>query len=142
MKRAVYRCLIQLHPLAFRRRFGAEMLWVFDEAAEQGAFSLFADAILSLSREWFLGTNAWKRVLGAVAALVLLLGWWHVQKYDQIHQQGSIRALQEATCRNIVRQELPREEVDRIEHVQRVDLDNCMWMQFHVVYSNDRAAAR
>ena len=33
MSRSLYRLLLNLHPPAFRERFAAEMLWIFDEAA-------------------------------------------------------------------------------------------------------------
>ena len=32
--RTLYRYLVHLHPPAFRREFAAEMIWIFDEAAE------------------------------------------------------------------------------------------------------------
>jgi hypothetical protein len=51
--RGVYRCLVWLHPAAFRQRFGEEMLWIFDEAADTcGATSLIVDAGRSLIRQW------------------------------------------------------------------------------------------
>ena len=34
MVRNLYRCLVWLHPSAFRLRFEEEMLWIFDEAAD------------------------------------------------------------------------------------------------------------
>ena len=41
--RLVYRALILLHPGAFRRRFGEEMLWIFDTSSREGqtAFLLY-----------------------------------------------------------------------------------------------------
>lgn len=27
----LYRCLVRLHPAAFRREFANEMLWIFEE---------------------------------------------------------------------------------------------------------------
>lgn len=53
MIRALYRCLLHLHPRRFRQRFAGEMLWIFDQAAEsRGAVPLLADAGLSLCRQW------------------------------------------------------------------------------------------
>jgi Ca2+-binding EF-hand superfamily protein len=53
MIRFLYACLLRLHPARFRQRFGQEMLWIFDQAAAQGRTApLFADALLSLWRQW------------------------------------------------------------------------------------------
>jgi ABC-type transporter Mla maintaining outer membrane lipid asymmetry permease subunit MlaE len=50
--RGVYRCLVWLHPSAFRQRFGEEMVWIFDEAAGTwSAASLVVDAGMSLVRQ-------------------------------------------------------------------------------------------
>jgi len=51
--RAVYHCLVQLHPYKFRSRFGDEMLWIFDEVRNPAdRYSLIQDALLSLFRQW------------------------------------------------------------------------------------------
>jgi Beta-lactamase class C and other penicillin binding proteins len=53
--RDLYRCLVRLHPAAFRREFASEMLWIFDETSARGStVSLFADALASLARQWLL----------------------------------------------------------------------------------------
>jgi hypothetical protein len=57
MTRVLYRLLIYLHPARFRRRFGDEMLWIFDE--RNGNRELLADILLSLFRQWFLRTRLW-----------------------------------------------------------------------------------
>ncbi len=54
MTRLLYRSLLQMHPTAFRRRFAAEMLCIFDEVAAGATMALFADAVASLARQWFL----------------------------------------------------------------------------------------
>ncbi len=55
MVRLFYACLLRLHPARFRQCFGQEMLWIFDQAATQGRTApLFADALLSLWRQWTL----------------------------------------------------------------------------------------
>jgi EF hand len=55
MVRFLYTGLLRLHPARFRQRFGQEMLWIFDQAAAQGRTApLFADALLSLWRQWTL----------------------------------------------------------------------------------------
>ena len=71
MTRSLYRSLLWLHPPAFRREFGGEMLWIFDEAAAtEGASRLLADGVISLVRQWLVGCGAWK-VMIAVAIAVL-----------------------------------------------------------------------
>jgi D-alanyl-D-alanine carboxypeptidase len=53
LSRFLYRCLVQLHPPAFRRQFAPEMLWIFDEVADREArVELFTDAFISLARQW------------------------------------------------------------------------------------------
>lgn len=36
LARLVYRALIRLHPVGFRRRFADEMLWIFDVFSREG----------------------------------------------------------------------------------------------------------
>lgn len=53
MLRYLYRCTLRLHPPAFRRRFGEEMLSIFDhEPGKRTAFRLILDGIVSASRQW------------------------------------------------------------------------------------------
>jgi hypothetical protein len=55
MVRFLYSGLLWLHPARFREHYGQEMLWIFDQAAAQGRTApLFADALLSLWRQWTL----------------------------------------------------------------------------------------
>ncbi|MGD0299896.1 MAG: hypothetical protein ABSE86_22615 [Bryobacteraceae bacterium] len=55
MIRWFYAGLLRLHPARFRERFREEMLWIFDQAAADGRTApLFADAMLSLWRQWTL----------------------------------------------------------------------------------------
>lgn len=53
MRRLLYICLLRLHPAPFRRQFGDEMLAIFDDPASR-VYSpgLFADAVVSLLRQW------------------------------------------------------------------------------------------
>ena len=80
--RSLYRCLLRLHPEVFRNEFADEMLWIFDQACAKGSVApLFADALVSIARQWILrmpwgklpaaepisasagfGTFAWKNV--------------------------------------------------------------------------------
>jgi hypothetical protein len=74
MIRKVYRCLVSLHPPAFRRRFEEEMLWIFDEAADAwGTASLFTDASVSLARQWLLRSGLWKWVVAGIAGIIPLI---------------------------------------------------------------------
>ncbi|HYL37281.1 MAG TPA: hypothetical protein VEV17_15295 [Bryobacteraceae bacterium] len=71
MTRALYRCLVQMHPAAFRRQFAGEMLWIFEEAsASQGMLALFLDGLLSLARQWLLRSGSWKIALAIVGGLL------------------------------------------------------------------------
>jgi hypothetical protein len=68
--------MIWLHPPAFRRRFGDEMLWIFEEAAkEMGATPFLADGLASLGRQWAMNPAVWKVpviAFGAVLPFVCL----------------------------------------------------------------------
>jgi hypothetical protein len=65
--RRLYCGLVRIHPPAFRREFGPEMLWIYDQAApETGGAALFLDALMSLARQWLLRSGFWK-ILAAVA---------------------------------------------------------------------------
>jgi hypothetical protein len=72
--RRLYRCLLGLHPAAFRRQFGEEMLWIFDEAADScGVVSLFSDASVSLFRQWLLRSGLWIWVVAGIAGIIPLI---------------------------------------------------------------------
>lgn len=85
VQRFVYRCLLQMHPPAFRRRFATEMLWIFDEiGANNGTGRLFADGMASLARQWVLRSGI-SDLLAAESALVPVGGphagifaWEHI----------------------------------------------------------------
>jgi len=65
LSRSLYRCLVQLHPPAFRRRFAPEMLWIFDEIADRDArIELFSDALMSLARQWVVRVAIQKLLIG------------------------------------------------------------------------------
>jgi Domain of unknown function (DUF3471) len=60
MLRHLYRCALRLHPPEFRRRFGEEMLSIYDRST--GRFSslrLLLDAVVSLARQWILRPEFW-----------------------------------------------------------------------------------
>src|SRR6266436_6191926 len=69
MIRLVYVFLLRLHPPCFRRRFGDEMLLVFDQAAGKwSAGHLLADAFLSVWRQWALRPDFREPLLSASVA--------------------------------------------------------------------------
>lgn len=70
MKRSLYRGLVWLHPPAFRREFGDEMLWIFDEAYIFGSSSLFTDGMISLLRQWMLRTRIWMLAVAATGGIL------------------------------------------------------------------------
>jgi hypothetical protein len=71
MKRFFYRCLIWLHPPAFRQRFGDEMLYIFDERAGAPTAQLFVDIFISLPRQWVVRSGLWKLVLATAMSSIL-----------------------------------------------------------------------
>ncbi len=80
MTRALYIGLLRLHPLAFRRQFAEEMLWIFDEAkSSEGAWVLLLDLVVSVSRQWLFRSAVWKAALALAGAVIQIslggLGW-------------------------------------------------------------------
>jgi hypothetical protein len=78
--RSLYRYLVWLHPPAFRRQFAEEILWIFDETAEEGVFPLFADCLMSLLRQWLVRSDVWKLAAGAGISSLLFFGLGYGQK--------------------------------------------------------------
>ena len=67
LPRFAYRLLLRLHPPAFRRQFEEEMLWVFDELAEErGAAALCLDAFASLARQWVVRSFLQRLLVGDI----------------------------------------------------------------------------
>lgn len=55
MLRRLYRCAVRLHPSSFRRRFGDEMLYIFDQQKRTLArLGVMLDCVVSLLRQWTL----------------------------------------------------------------------------------------
>ena len=80
MTRALYACLLWLHPPAFRRQFATEMLWVFDQArVSEGVFLLLLDLMISAARQWLFRSGLWKVMLALAGATLQLIaggvGW-------------------------------------------------------------------
>jgi hypothetical protein len=79
MTRVLYASLLRLHPTAFRRQFGSEMLWIFDEArVSEGALALLVDGAISLLRQWLFRSGLWMlpvALFGATLQVVPALNW-------------------------------------------------------------------
>jgi hypothetical protein len=72
--RSCYKIIIHLHPPAFRRQFGAEMLSVFEDASEAaGSAFLLTDGAISLLRQWMKYPELWKVLAACVGAAMELL---------------------------------------------------------------------
>jgi len=71
MIRILYAFLLRLHPRPFRRRFGDEMLGIFDEIPVNNERTLLLyDALRSLTVQWLLRSNLWVFALAFLLALV------------------------------------------------------------------------
>jgi hypothetical protein len=63
MLRRIYRCVLRLHPPGFRRRFGDEILSIFDQApGTLSALQLLIDGLASLTRQWALRPEFWNEI--------------------------------------------------------------------------------
>src|SRR5271166_1788043 len=59
MLRHLYRCAVRLHPASFRRRFGDEMPYIFDQQkGTLAALGVMLDCVVSLVRQWTLRPHA------------------------------------------------------------------------------------
>ena len=68
MLRRIYRGVLCLHPPGFRRRFGDEILSIFDHTkGTLLASRLLMDSILSLIRQWTLRPEFWNESVSAPA---------------------------------------------------------------------------
>jgi hypothetical protein len=76
MTRALYVSLLRLHPPAFRRQFGTEMLWIFDQArVTEGALGLLFDLFISALRQWLLRSGLWKAMLALAGATIQVIAF-------------------------------------------------------------------
>lgn len=58
MLRFLYRSILRLHPSVFRKRFGDEMLSIFEQATGGlAAIQLLADGFMSVARQWLLRSD-------------------------------------------------------------------------------------
>jgi hypothetical protein len=79
VKRSFYRCLLLLHPPAFRQRFADEMLWIFDESANTAAPRLLADGLVSLCRQWVVRLGLWRPLAAGAGGLLTLVAGLSLQ---------------------------------------------------------------
>lgn len=76
MMRAIYLIIVWLHPAAFRRRFGDEMLSIFEEDGMHGsAGAMLTDGLTSLARQWVLRTDSWKILAALAGAFIQVWGF-------------------------------------------------------------------
>jgi hypothetical protein len=73
MATRLYRWLVRLHPPAFRERFAAEMLCVYDDADWGERPRLLADGVVSVARQWVLRSRYWIAGAAALGALLQLV---------------------------------------------------------------------
>jgi hypothetical protein len=86
MTHALYRLLLWLHPPAFRREFSGEMLWIFEQSRGAELWTLFADALISLARQWVLRAGAWKLAAAGVGGLLqIMLGGLIFGLFHELH---------------------------------------------------------
>ena len=81
--RMAYRCIVRLHPHAFRDQFGDEMMWIFEQAAEtHGAFRLLGDGLVSLTRQRMLRPRSWgapmTEAVPSTSSELGLFAWEHI----------------------------------------------------------------
>lgn len=96
MIRLMYQCVIWLHPPAFRRRFGDEMLWIFEEAAEElGSAAFLADGLASLGRQWAVNPTVWKVPVIALGALLPLICFGFLPRTYGVPNRASVLAAPE-----------------------------------------------
>lgn len=75
----LYQFLVRLHPCIFRKKFGSEMLCIFDETDSALRPALFADCLISLMRQWVLRAGYWILAVAGLAAfaqVVLIATMW------------------------------------------------------------------
>jgi hypothetical protein len=94
MTRALYACLLRLHPSAFRRQFASEMLWIFDEArVSEGAFILLLDLMISAARQWLVRSGLWKVMLALAGATLQVIafgaGWMASTRHTMSRSTGA-----------------------------------------------------
>ena len=81
--RMAYRCIVRLHPHAFRDQFGEEMMWTFEQAVEtHGAFRLLGDGLVSLTRQWVFRPRSWgvamTEAVPSTPSEMGLFAWEHI----------------------------------------------------------------
>jgi hypothetical protein len=102
MKRFLYRSLLYLYPPDFRLRFADEMLWIFDQAQDGAQLAFFADAFVSVLKQWTFHSGLWKAASGACVSFLFLFGCWHSQQISLAAalRRGNPAILEEIHHRN------------------------------------------
>lgn len=75
--RRLYYWLVLLHPPDFRRRFGYELLWIFDQAHPEEEVRMLGDAFVSALRQWLLRSRLPVMVAAILGAAIQIaaVGW-------------------------------------------------------------------
>ncbi|MGH9575238.1 MAG: hypothetical protein ACRD40_17130 [Candidatus Acidiferrales bacterium] len=119
MRRLFYRCLIRLHPRAFRERFADEMLCVFDEAEHAAGVALLADAAGSLMRQWILRSGLWRWAVGAGITAVLIVGYAHSEANWARKQVAAQELIDAKRARPLNQAEFNREAAEAVAMLAR-----------------------
>lgn len=76
MIRALYQLVLLLHPPAFRKRFGDEMMSIFEENRSSSLQSaLLFDGFSSFLRQWLLRSGSWRLPVALGAAFLQVFGF-------------------------------------------------------------------
>ncbi|HKV47391.1 MAG TPA: hypothetical protein VJN69_04815 [Candidatus Acidoferrales bacterium] len=119
MRRFFYRCLIRLHPRAFRERFGDEMLCVFEEAEHAAGSGLLADAAASLMRQWILRSGLWRWTVGAGMTAMLIVGYAHSEANWAKKQVAAQELIDAKRARPLNQAEFNREAAEAVAMLAR-----------------------
>ena len=119
MRRFLYRCLIWLHPRAFRERFGDEMLCAFDEAVHAGIAPFFADGFVSLARQWLFRSGLWRLVIGAAATALLIVTYAHSEAKSERKQLIAHQLFEARQVRPVDKVEFNREAAQAVAMLAR-----------------------
>ncbi len=93
MLRRLYRCAVRLHPSSFRRSFGDEMLYIFDQQkGTLAAVGVTLDCVFSLLRQWTLRprpASSYPLHLCQVQQRTIFLHSRHSMRFGLAHQRSS-----------------------------------------------------
>jgi hypothetical protein len=138
MTRFLYRCLIGLHPRAFRERFGDEMLCVFDEAAGTSGMFL-ADGVGSLARQRILRSGLWRWSVGATLTALLIVSYAHSEAKFERKLMASQQLIEAKRTSPLNQAEFNREAAQAVAMLARFRAADKK--KSHPLHSRDSAAS-